>query len=381
MSGPCKTGQFIDGALAERVDTLFKIAGAAVEDRHKEISQAGAQRTANSQRGIFQAKLEKLKELIGKLPPQSYDARVHTRFTIMGPHLARPEWMSSPLRSTMQEGGAQLVRTRLQNAAAAVNENSPTVPRRLPGTDATLPEPVAEAEVAMGGAAGTSGEQVAISAGESSVLSPLSIASREEEEASEGGLADDPTPMREAAAGSKRQRVCTTRFAPPDPSTKAKGAGTKAKAALSKEDAKLQRAAEVEQRKRCREHNVALGLKPDGTAYLRGKYKKHVLPKAAAQAARVAFDGATAQSNADADRLRDENLKLRAELAEKKDTIRELEAAATSHTLAIMAAEAAVHMSYLAKMEAQFHKGAAFASQVASGGIYTYTPPSGAGHT
>ena len=68
-------------------------------------------------------------------------------------------------------------------------------------------------------------------------------------------------------------------------------------------------------------------------------------------------------------------------LREVKLKILELEAAAAAHASDVKAAEAAVHMSYVPKMEAQFHKGAAFASQVASGGVYTYTPPSGAGHT
>ena len=84
----------------------------------------------------------------------------------------------------------------------------------------------------------------------------------------------------------------------------------------------------------------------------------------------------------DAVTMRDENSNLRAEnWLRRKLKILELEAAAAAHASDVKAAEAAVHMSYVPKMEAQFHKGAAFASQVASGGVYTYTPPSAAGHT
>ena len=376
---PADVVKFIDTALAERVERLFKHAADELEQYLSDIAKAGS-RTAEIQRGLYQAKLTKLKELIGKLPPQAYDARLHTRFTVIGEDAARPEWMASPLRTTMQEGGAQLIRTRLQKAAAAAAEISPPRPRRLPGTDAAQ-----EAEAAAEEEAEEGEEEEATlppHQARSTVASPLQLVLEDDGGEEAAGLVDDPPSVR---AGKKRLRTTADRYAPPAPAAekKAKVAGgkAKAKAALSKEELTQQRESEKIQRERMREHNVALGLKADGTAWKRGgAYQKHVLPKAKQEAAKVAFTGATAGANAERDRLLVENSKLRAELAVKAGRVQELEAQVKTHDAALTSARASVHMSYITKMEEQFHKGAAFASQVASGQIYTYTPSSaGAG--
>ena len=376
--------KFIDTPLFERVARLFQHAGDKLEDHMTEIGKAGNGRAVQTQRGIFQARLEKLKESIGKLPPQAYDARLNTRITVFSKDTLRPEWMASPLRDAMNEGAAQLVRTRLQQAASQNSKESPAAPRRLP-TSPLSKDPIAKEAPTpnQGGEAGVGTDKSRKRM--QALQSPLAGLNDSPKEGLVGDDSEDSDADSHVPSPAKRARTTTKHYAPQAAINLKKPAAKKPAACESKEEAALKRAGEKAQRERMAEHNVALGLKADGTAYKRGgAYHKKaggVLSKAAAEQAKAAFEGSSAETT----RFRTENSKLKHELAEVTASLKEAQSKLELKELLlqkeIFAAEAAVHMSYMAKMEAQFHKGAAFASQVSSGGVYTYKPNEASGST
>ena len=365
---------WIDKGLAQRISTLFQHAEAALEAHVQEVKKAGNERSATQQQGVFQAKLQRMREMIQAMPPQAYDARINSRFVLLEEADPNPEWMASPLRQSMTGGAAQLVRTRLGKSVAqppaAASSSADT--GAAPMLEAGRPSPMRRARGLV----------------DDDELSSVSSSESEGQGEAAAALA---LPPQNSGLG-KRARIATNHFVAGAAAGAAAGVKATASAkkqkrapkaqrqlkqgATSKEEKAQKKAHENEQKRRQLELNKALGLKPNGEPYVRpgGAYNKHVLPHAGSEAVREAARAMTSADSVELQRLRGENSKLREELAEKDRRISTLELEAAKHTSELAGAEAKVHMSYTAKMEAQFHKGAAFASKIASGGVYEYTP-------
>ena len=182
---------------------------------------------------------------------------------------------------------------------------------------------------------------------------------------------------------AKRKRKATEHYAPPADSGKGKGKGKAAAGPeLNAEARKRKKEADREAKIQQKALNVSMGLKPNGQPYKRGPYNKDKLSKAE-QASQQAAANADATAKA-RDNMLGEITALKSKIAEKErevlDKDKELASLRAQHAGDIKLAIANVHLEYVGKMQAQFLKGAAFASKVSGGGVYEYNePPSGAG--
>ena len=125
--------------LKSRLETrLKKLKELALQDIVKLTEDLARQdkRQAAKVKGKLEARLDATCAFFDGLPPQKYDRNISERITEIQPQQAPPadcEWLSTPVRASLERGTAQL---------------AVTVRREVQFEEANLPEPVPELRVA-----------------------------------------------------------------------------------------------------------------------------------------------------------------------------------------------------------------------------------------
>jgi hypothetical protein len=370
--------RFVDTPLAGRVSQLMADAEQRYEKAAAELSKAG-DRQAQKTRGVWEAQLLELVGAVRAMPLKAYDERLSARFT----HLtsaeiehSQPGLLSSPLREQLSLGTAELKRTALRPKSSRTSGAA--------GRSSSPIQPVPDEEEAE--AAAPDSAQSPPPRGKARAAPPSAIPSR-------ARLADDPSDSEksESAPSTRgkppaavprggRKRKQTDIYEPPMPAAAAKkqqAAKPPPKSPAKQEEGERLRALEKANKQAGRQLHKAMGLKPDGRPYKRGPYNKNKLTGAQVTAGAALTTQAAAAAKT-MDELIRENSTLKDKLADSEREVSKLrgDLAAEKKEVAslVREAKASVREECAQKMENQFMKGAAFASRVASGGVFEYTP-------
>ena len=364
--------KYIQQPLDRRVGILAEHCKAEIAAECSDLEKAGDRSGAEKARNNFQLSLDGMLVRIRAWPPSAYNAPLTARIMVFsegGASEERPEWLASPLRQSMEAGSAQLIQTSLRRKCEAPPPRSPRAPG---GSKDPLPEEAVEEQ--EGGAPGS-----ALQRRGSSRSSAIVGDSDDDLQGAENSAPSTEPP-------AKRVRTQTAHYDAAAEEARSKGDRAPPPSCLSKAEQRRKKLTDAALKKSQAELNKSLGLKPDGTPYVRntacgGGYLKRELPPAAAAAAAAAAAKATNLVAKNSEQLLRELSDLKATLKVRDGEISQLklalQATETAKTAAVDSAKAQLMMDYSEKMSEQFQKGAAFASQVATGKPFTFTPATG----